>query len=333
MVYLIIIQTLIIVWMLLFVLKPKKEKQNRILTLKETVEQKFSEMVSYNTHFSNIISGINHEVSPWIGGIANITPLIKRILLKENFDIKDIEYYLDRIDMACKQGSDVFKALSQNVKQLKQYSVFNTCLGDTVLSWGQLNLIDNHIKGFIDRENLNIQISSLTFDCFHSPMLLSQIIYNIVKNSIDHNTDTLENLIIKIYGNGKNTLIIEDNGSGLQEDVLRNIFKLGFTTKKTKDKVAHGIGLATCLDYCILMGAKIKVSSVYGEYTRFTIKFRIENESTDNFYDRDSELNLPCIPQPEIPQISETSLYKKTPSQAEKTILKHSWDKVCSDTI
>lgn len=307
---------------LLFKKRKIKIKQENLGNLKQTVEQKFAEMVSYNTHFSNIISGINHEVSPWIGGIANITPMIKRLLLSDNIDRKELEYLLDRINMACKQGSDVLGTLSQNVKRLKEYSVFNSVLGDTVLSWCQMNLIDKNLKSLIDGSNVEVNISTLTFKAKHSPMLLSQIIYNIVKNSVDHNQHMLDTLKIKLYGNEKDTLYIEDSGKGMDKQVLSNVFKLGFTTKD-KDKTPHGIGLATCLDYCLLMDAKIKVESEPGKYTRFIIKFKnvIDDESKD-FYEIKDEY-----------QYTEdyTKMYKRTTSERE--IIKDCWERASSSQV
>jgi len=69
-------------------------------------------------------------------------------------------------------------------------------------------------------------------------------------------------------------LIIHDNGTGIPTDVQQKIFQPFFTTKPT----GQGTGLGLSLSYEIIKahGGEIKVDSVEGAYTSFTISLPVK---------------------------------------------------------
>lgn len=74
------------------------------------------------------------------------------------------------------------------------------------------------------------------------------------------------------------TLVIEDNGPGMPENVKRQIFNPFFTTKE----VGKGTGLGLSVSYFIIKEhhqGEIDVDSTPGEGTRFTIKLPIQSSS------------------------------------------------------
>jgi signal transduction histidine kinase len=194
----------------------------------------------------------------------------------KNILTKTLESF-NKIKRACDHSIELLDTLSQNVKKLRNYSKSYSNVGDTILSWGKIHLLDNKIKNFISIEQIDIDIVSLNFKCYHSPMLLAQIISNLVKNSIDHNLEEIEDLKIKIYGNKKDELYIEDSGKGIPKNIQEKIFNIGFSTKEDK-KISCGIGLATCKNYSIMMNSNLTVESEEGKYTKFILTFN-ENSS------------------------------------------------------
>ena len=103
---------------------------------------------------------------------------------------------------------------------------------------------------------------------------IKQVIVNILKNATEARDINKEELIIKIRTRvTKNyfKIIIEDNGIGMDKDVLEQVTDLFFTTKK------NGTGLGTSLSKEIveLHGGKIKYLSEVGIGTTVIINLPI----------------------------------------------------------
>ena len=248
---------------------------------------------SFQTHLANVISGMNHELAPWLGGAANTTERLTRMIEKMDKDEKEsLEHQkircvskVEKIAYALEQATNLLSMLSSSVKRLQNYSLTESNIKDTINAWVRITLADKLIKNMINTSNIYIDEPSLDFDVSHSPMLLSQVILNLAKNSIEHNPDCLEDLQVKIYGYPhKKTIVYEDNGKGIPKEQLQKIFTPGITSK-SEILHSHGLGLSACMDYCISMGASIWAKSEPGKYTRFTIKFERSYETIR--YDRE----------------------------------------------
>ena len=62
---------------------------------------------------------------------------------------------------------------------------------------------------------------------------------------------------------------VADNGPGIPEEVLDKIFVPFFSTKKN----GSGIGLSLCKQIMMLHHGNIKVQSIEGKGTAFTLQF------------------------------------------------------------
>jgi signal transduction histidine kinase len=253
-------------------LKIQKEKKidKEIQNEKEKVLKRYS---SFNNQLANVIAGINHEVSPWLGGIQNkihrlrdkanklYKPSVKnKNSISDEFSILNPIYVigkLNEIEIAADTAIQILKTRSRDVKKLQKYSTSRSNLFDTINTWIGIAMVDRSVKGDISAENLFLHFDSLNFEVNHSPLLLSQIILNLVKNSVDHNSHMLENLLISISGDStRKCLIYEDNGKGIDTDRIDNVFEPGITSKKFEKEI-HGLGLSLCVDYCECMGSAI----------------------------------------------------------------------------
>lgn len=249
------------------------------------------------SHLSNVISGLNHEISPWLGSINNTLQLLSdeiEVSCRCEKERKNILKKIKRLEKAAQQATIVLSMTSINIKKLQNYANNKSNLYSTIDSWVKITVLDTEVKRKINENNLLIDKESLNFDCTHSPMLLSQVILNLAKNSIEHNNDILDEIKIKIYGNpDRKFLIFEDNGKGIPSEILQDLFSPGTTTKETCED-GHGLGLSACLDYCISMGALIWAQSKQGEFTRFIIAFDRTNNNVTNYYKKqDSEYGIP----------------------------------------
>ena len=243
--------------------------------------RQLKEAASITHHLSNVISGMNHELSPWIGGIKNKIARMSSKTRSSTEISPVICKKLDDIYKACDSMNVILDTLSRDVKKVQRYNNVNSNLLDTILSWIRLTITDRSIKENVSEENFHIEGESLMFTCEHAPMLLSQVILNLVKNSIEHNSDMLDTLRIKISGiPDMKALVYEDNGKGIPENKLKDIFKPGLTTKQHETEL-HGLGLSLCQDYCMTMGA-VMIAEKCTKGARFVIFFEADALADDH---------------------------------------------------
>jgi two-component system NtrC family sensor kinase len=92
------------------------------------------------------------------------------------------------------------------------------------------------------------------------PEALRQVFLNVISNAVDAVEGT-ENASIWIKtmlkSNNRVEVAIEDNGTGIPEDIAELIFEPFFTTKEPKK--GTGLGLTLCYDFLQRMGGSIEV--------------------------------------------------------------------------
>ena len=102
------------------------------------------------------------------------------------------------------------------------------------------------------------------------PNLLEQVLINLIKNAIDAIAEKeLPQIDIAVNkaGNHKVSIQVADNGCGIKEEMLEQIFVPFFTTKEE----GSGIGLSLSRQIVRLHKGKMEVQSIEGEGTRVTI--------------------------------------------------------------
>lgn len=235
------------------------QEKNKYNNLKEEVTRIIKNANAHNQHLANVISGINHEISPWLGSISNGLTISMRYIKKNHPNDISVINSLLKTQKAVDQSKSLLQTLGCNVKKIQNYNIGDYNLKDTLDSWLQMTIIDRDLKEFIDPSNIHIDKNSLNFNVRHSPQFLSQIILNLVKNSIDHNQHMLNELRIVISGNsGHKGIYYSDNGRGIPKEIHDEIFTCGFTTKKDMP-VISGMGMTLCLEYAVHQDAVIQL--------------------------------------------------------------------------
>jgi len=101
--------------------------------------------------------------------------------------------------------------------------------------------------------------------------LIEQVLINLINNSI-HALEGIDNPAIKIscmVESNKTTIIVSDNGKGIEEEIMNQIFIPFYTTKKN----GSGIGLSLSKSILKKHGGNLLVSSEVGKYTTFSLVF------------------------------------------------------------
>ena len=128
--------------------------------------------------------------------------------------------------------------------------------------------VKKYSASFIQKK-LSLDFEEFSLKIISDEKWLGFVVEQILSNCIKYTN--AGQIIIKCL---KHTLIISDTGMGIREEDLPRIFEKGFTGYNGRmDKKSTGIGLFLCKQVMDNLGLEIKVSSVVGVGTTFSIDF------------------------------------------------------------
>jgi len=102
--------------------------------------------------------------------------------------------------------------------------------------------------------------------------LIEQVLINLVVNAMEAVKDRAEaRIVLSASFSETNKILVKvsDNGPGIPDDIMENIFIPFLSTKKS----GSGIGLSLCKQIMMLHKGNIHVHSIVGEGTVFTLRF------------------------------------------------------------
>jgi signal transduction histidine kinase len=117
---------------------------------------------------------------------------------------------------------------------------------------------------FTNQLSTNIMVKKVNHDLFF------QLLYNLINNSIRYNRENGSILLLDHYVPGEPYVLeIRDTGIGIKQEELESIFNR-FKSGKDKSE-GYGLGLSIVKSIISFLGFEIKVTSVYGKWTVFSI--------------------------------------------------------------
>ncbi len=217
-----------------------------------------------------------HEIMNSAIPISNLSGLVSNKLFDENGELlkginkeqeEDIKEGLNTIESRSK-GLVNFVEATRNFTKMPKPDLKEVKIVDLIKRVEILlnsKIIENNIK-------LSVNIASEDLKILVDKSLIEQVFINLLLNAMDALSDS-ENPEIKINALKKddNHLIIsiEDNGKGIEESNLENIFVPFFTTKQK----GSGIGLSLAKQIMFLHKGNITVKSDSNIGTKFVLSF------------------------------------------------------------
>jgi len=119
---------------------------------------------------------------------------------------------------------------------------------------------------------LTVTINPLDMELFADENLISQVLINLIKNALQANEKNPEGKIQVIAGINSThhpEIRVVDNGPGIPEEIMEQIFVPFFTTREN----GSGIGLSLSRQIMRLHGGRLHVRSVPGKETVFSLIF------------------------------------------------------------
>ncbi len=124
-------------------------------------------------------------------------------------------------------------------------------------------------KERLQEKNINVDVDECDYKV-NGGVLLEELFYNLIENSIEH-SDCDE---IKISSQTKEDeclVTVEDNGTGISDEVKEKIFERGF---KKGESAGTGLGLYMAKEIAETYGGSVEVSDSKMDGARFDVKLR-----------------------------------------------------------
>ncbi|NMP30870.1 GAF domain-containing protein [Thalassotalea sp. M1531] len=272
----------------------KLAKQHRILAeqhreLGETVEElrrTQQQLVQQEKMASlgGLVAGIAHEINTPLGicvtGVSHLqeeTKLINNALKDETLTAEALSSYIEEVNEASKILDANVQRAADLVRSFKQVAVDQS--SNSVREINLHHYLDEILLSL--RPTLKRVKHQLKIDCDNeltavaNAGALSQIISNLIMNSIKHGFENIEqgNIAIFVEQKGEHTILrYADDGHGIDADAMSQLFEPFYTTKRGEG----GSGLGTHLVYNLVTSAlngRIEAKSEPGKGLAYLIKF------------------------------------------------------------
>lgn len=158
-----------------------------------------------------------------------------------------------------------------------QKAGYGSLTHDDLIKCSSRRILENTLDAYSIPHNIKVHLN-IAYDFFlmGNSIVIMKILFNLIKNAIEQITlNGKGDITITTKDAGdKNLLIIKDTGGGAPPEVIVNLFKSYFTTKKN----GTGIGLSYCKKTMEYFDGTLTCNSIYGEYMEFTLSFpKIDN--------------------------------------------------------
>jgi len=218
----------------------------------------------------------------------NLESILHHIGLTTNFIKKDIENLVKAIssDASKSELQDIVKRISKQNEKITSFSKYfkKVSFSDEAILPNEINsdivsFINEYIENVyklredlrINRELLNVTITSFQqfeYKIKFNPIDMIIVLDNLISNSSKHKADLVEitwrktdNLVQLSY---------RDNGNGIPDNILDNIFDFGFTTSRR----GSGIGLYHVKEIIESLKGTINVNNKISKGVEFIISFK-----------------------------------------------------------
>ena len=224
--------------------------------------------------WQKLLSVMTHEIMNSVAPISSLADTLKSRLQQSiqhldnsNGVVDDLEVGINTIKRRS-EGLLKFAEVYRNLNKITNPSLKHVFVRDLFENMHNLMQPTLNQKG-IEMEII-LKDPELMLDV--DTNLIEQVLINLIVNAIEAVKEGEHPRIIlsaSLAAHNKLAIKVIDNGSGMNEGVMNNIFIPFFSTKKN----GSGIGLSLCKQIMMLHKGNVTVQSVEGKGTVFTLQF------------------------------------------------------------
>jgi two-component system, NtrC family, nitrogen regulation sensor histidine kinase NtrY len=219
------------------------------------------------TAWQKLLRVMTHEIMNSVAPIASLADTLqKRLEQKDEHQFQDLE-----------QGMEVIKKRSEGLlrfaKIYRNFSKINEASFTKIYVHELFDNLETLMAAAIQERNIQFEVilKDPHIQIIADFSLIEQVLINLIINAIEAVRLTSDpKIIISAISTSTNKVLLEvtDNGQGIEEEALEQIFVPFFTTKKN----GSGIGLSLSKQILTLHKGSIKVKSKVGVGTTFSLE-------------------------------------------------------------
>lgn len=213
------------------------------------------------------VANISHDIKTPLSSIKGYAEFLEQDYDFSSEDIKSYakiinnksDYIKELVDdlnlsMNLKNNKSILKKEKVNIVSLVKNSVIDI-LNDSKYSEVDIRVECSEDKMFIDIDKVLIQ----------------RVLNNLIYNALVHNDENIS-IVVSVYQKGKTHILISDNGKGISEKDLENIFDRYYRGTNTGE--AHkgsGLGMSIAKEIVNAHNGDITINSIVGKGTDIKI--------------------------------------------------------------
>ena len=243
---------------------PSGEIVNYVFIKRDITEklrlESIAQAVDTMNNIGYIFSGVRHEIGNPVNAVIMNLSLLKAKL--ETIDKATVEKYVDRALSSCEKVEYLLRSL-RSFNLYEKPDLQNVALADFLERFAGL------VKEDFEKKGITIDTVVDTQQVYADPRVLQQVLLNLFTNAADAlNGVEKPKITISASRAGDMARIrVHDNGQGIPEDRLKDLFKPFHTSKST----GTGLGLVIVKKMITMMNGAVEIGSSLGKGTSVDI--------------------------------------------------------------
>lgn len=204
-------------------------------------------------------AGIAHEINQPLTAISTYAQAGKRFLAQNHVDVDDLSETLELVDRQAQRAAEVIRGLRRLVRQKtthREHLDCNQLIRDVV------KLAETDIKS--DNTHIDLQLTPDLPNVAADSVQLQQVILNLIRNALEaiHDVGKKGNILIRtdIPSPDWIKITVQDNGPGVSEEMLVNVF----SPFRTSKEAGMGLGLSISRSIANAHGGELKFENNSG---------------------------------------------------------------------
>jgi signal transduction histidine kinase len=279
--FLIVLMSVTLVFLVMTAVQYRKrnEQRDQIEEQRKNIEVKSVQLELRNKHLlalddekNNLIKILAHDLRTPINQIHGLAQLV----LLENTSMQDDQKSLVRqiTDTSVRLNKMITHLLDIDALENNRVTVFSENVNITALVQKAVNSFEKQAL----KKNITLSFDSLCDHCVvkGDSLFLIQIMENLISNAIKFSEKGKPVAISLRENQGRILISVKDQGPGLTEDDMQNLFKKfqRLSARPTSDESSFGLGLSIVKKYVEMMDGKVWCESDFGNGATFFLEFQ-----------------------------------------------------------